>query len=30
LKARDVMKRTQEEMVNMKKAQEYDIPVYVS
>ena len=30
LKARDVMKRTQEEMVNMKKGQEYDIPVYVS
>ena len=30
LKARDVMKRTQEEMVRMKKGQEYDIPVYVS
>lgn len=30
LKARDVMKRTQEEMSRMKKGQEYDIPVYVS
>ena len=30
LKARDVMKRTQEEMARMKKGQEYDIPVYVS
>jgi len=30
LKARDVMKRTQEEMSKMKKTQEYDIPVYVS
>jgi uncharacterized protein len=30
LKARDVMKRTQQEMSNMKKSQEYDIPVYVS
>jgi uncharacterized protein len=30
LKARDVMKRTQEEMSKMKKAQEFDIPVYVS
>ena len=30
LKARDVMKRTQQEMSKMKKAQEYDIPVYVS
>ena len=30
LKARDVMKRTREEMVKMKKGQEYDIPVYVS
>lgn len=30
LKARDVMKRTQEEMTNVKKGQEYDIPVYVS
>jgi len=30
LKARDVMKRTQEEMSNMKKSQEYDIPMYVS
>jgi len=30
LKARDVMKRTQQEMSKMKKTQEYDIPVYVS
>ena len=30
LKARDVMKRTQEEMSKMKKGQEYDIPVYVT
>ena len=30
LKARDVMKRTQQEMSKMKKAQEYDIPMYVS
>ncbi len=30
LKARDVMKRTQQEMYKMKKTQEYDIPVYVS
>ncbi len=30
LKARDVMKRTQEEMSKIKKTQEYDIPVYVS
>jgi uncharacterized protein len=30
LKARDVMKRTQQEMSNMKKSQEYDIPMYVS
>jgi uncharacterized protein len=30
LKARDVMKRTQEEMSKMKKGQEFDIPVYVS
>ena len=30
LKARDVMKRTQEEMSKMKKTQEYDIPMYVS
>ena len=30
LKARDVMKRTQQEMSNMKKSQEYDIPVYIS
>ncbi len=30
VKARDVMKRTQQEMSKMKKAQEYDIPIYVS
>ena len=30
LRARDIMKRTQQEMTKMKKAQEYDIPVYVS
>lgn len=30
LKARDVMKRTQQEMSKMKKGQEYDIPMYVS
>ena len=30
VKARDVMKRTQQEMSKMKKAQEYDIPMYVS
>jgi len=30
LKARDVMKRTQEEMSKMKKTQEYDLPVYVT
>jgi uncharacterized protein len=30
VKARDVMKRTQQEMSNMKKGQEYDIPMYVS
>jgi uncharacterized protein len=30
LRARDVMKRTQEEMSKMKKGQEYDIPMYVS
>jgi uncharacterized protein len=30
LRARDVMKRTQEEMSKMKKGQEYEIPVYVS
>jgi len=29
LKARDIMKRTQEEMARMKKAQEYDLPLYV-
>lgn len=30
LRARDVMKRTQEEMGKMKKGQEMDIPMYVS
>jgi uncharacterized protein len=30
LRARDVMKRTQQEMTKMKKGQEYDIPMYVS
>ena len=30
LKARDVMKRTQQELSKMKKTQEYDIPMYVS
>jgi len=30
LRARDVMKRTQQEMSNIKKGQEYDIPMYVS
>lgn len=30
LRARDVMKRTQEEMSKMKKPQELDIPMYVS
>ena len=30
LRARDVMKRTQQEMSKMKKTQEYDIPMYVS
>lgn len=30
LKARDVMRRTQEEMSKTKKTQEYDIPVYVT
>jgi uncharacterized protein len=29
LKARDIMKRTQEEMTRMKKSQEYDMPLYV-
>jgi uncharacterized protein len=29
LKARDIMKRTREEMSRMKKAQEYDLPLYV-
>jgi uncharacterized protein len=30
LKARDVMKRTEQELSKMKKGQEYDIPMYVS
>ena len=30
LRARDVMRRTQQELSKMKKAQEYDIPLYVS
>jgi uncharacterized protein len=30
LKARDVMKRTQQELSDMKKTREYDIPMYVS
>jgi uncharacterized protein len=30
LRARDVMKRTQQELTKMKKTQEYDIPMYVS
>lgn len=30
LRARDMMKRTQQEMAGTKKGQEYDIPVYVS
>jgi uncharacterized protein len=29
LRARDVMKRTQQEMTKMKKGQEYDLPLYV-
>jgi uncharacterized protein len=29
LKARDIMKRTQQEMNHMKKSQEYDLPLYV-
>jgi len=29
LKARDIMKRTQNEMTRMKKSQEYDLPLYV-
>ena len=30
LRARDMMKRTQQELASTKKGQEYDIPVYVS
>lgn len=30
LRARDVMRRTQQEMTKMKKTQEYDIPMYIS
>ena len=29
LRARDIMKRTQQEMTRMKKSQEYDLPLYV-
>jgi uncharacterized protein len=29
LRARDIMKRTQQEMTKMKKGQEYDLPLYV-
>jgi len=29
LRARDVMKRTQNEMTRMKKSQEYDLPLYI-
>ena len=29
LKARDIMKRTHQEMTRMKKSQEYDLPLYV-
>ena len=29
LKARDIMKRTQQEMKSMQKSQEYDLPLYV-
>jgi predicted ATP-grasp superfamily ATP-dependent carboligase len=29
LKARDIMKRTQQEMNKMQKSQEYDLPLYV-
>jgi predicted ATP-grasp superfamily ATP-dependent carboligase len=30
LRARDIMKRTQQELSRMRKTQEYDIPLYVS
>lgn len=30
LRARDVMRRTQQELSKMRKAQEYDIPLYIS
>ncbi|MEM2336115.1 MAG: proteasome assembly chaperone family protein [Candidatus Bathyarchaeia archaeon] len=30
LKARDMMKRTQQELAKMRKTQEYDIPLYIS
>ncbi|MCK5628424.1 proteasome assembly chaperone family protein [Candidatus Bathyarchaeota archaeon] len=30
LRARDIMKRTQQELTKMKKSQEYDLPLYVS
>ena len=29
LKARDIMRRTQQEMTRMKKTQEYDLPLYI-
>lgn len=29
LKARDIMKRTQQEMTRMKKSREYDLPLYI-
>ena len=29
LRARDVMRRTQQELNRMKKSQEYDLPLYV-
>ena len=29
LKARDIMKRTQQEMKRMQKSQEYDLPLYI-
>ncbi len=29
LRARDIMRRTQQELTRMKKSQEYDIPLYV-
>ena len=29
LRARDIMRRTQSELTQMKKSQEYDLPLYV-